>query len=144
MNAEKVILSFVAVIAGLIVATLAFYLYQGTKVINPKTTAIAQISAAPTELPIKESNLFLTIDQPSNESVITTKALTVAGKTTPNTTVIVTSANNDQVFMSNSTGGFSTTINIDSGENKIIITAIASSGEEKQEIITVTSSTEQF
>jgi hypothetical protein len=143
MKAERVILSFLAVIVGLIAAGGAFYLYQMTKVVPDKDnnlTLLPKVSVSPTP---DKANL-LTVDSPKDEEVITKKSITISGKTKTDATVIVTSEDNDEVIKPASNGNFSVTLSIPNGTTIIYITAIFPNGEEKTITKTVTFSTEDF
>lgn len=141
MKTEKVILSFIAVLIGLLVAGVAFYLYQTTKVVDtpmPKKTA----TISPTPLP--EDSLFLTIDKPGNEEVFERKSVTISGKTSPNATVIVSTSLTDEVLTASKNGSFTATTDIEDGQNVLEIIAIAPNGESMKETRVVTFSTEKF
>ncbi|MBI3887696.1 hypothetical protein HY310_01360 [Candidatus Microgenomates bacterium] len=145
MKAEQVILSFVAVIVGLIAAGVAFYLYQMTKVVPSEqakpATLGSQVSAAPTPT---STSVMLTIDSPKDEEVFDKKVITISGKTLQDATVIVSSEDGDQVVKPASNGSFSITQTIPDGTTLLTITAVAPSGDEKTLTKTVTFSTENF
>lgn len=140
MKFEKLILSFFAILGGLIVAGVGFFIYQSTKTIPPsqvKTISITQ--PTPTSTPV-----LLALESPADESVTDNKIVTVSGKTDPNATIIISTDSNDQVITPASTGDFTTTITIDSDENVIHVLAINKDGEETEKVITVTYSTQDF
>src|SRR5271166_4703573 len=97
MKAEKVILSFVAVMVGLIAAGVAFYLYQMTKTLPPSKTQTLSIKKQVTPSPTPDNQDFLTVDEPKDQSVTTDKTITISGKTIPKSTIIVSTENDDQV-----------------------------------------------
>jgi len=142
MGKEKVLLSFIAVLVGLLVAGVAFYFYENSKAIPPKDDikTVATISPSPTPKP----SVFLTIYKPTDEEVVQKKIITISGKTTNDATVIVLTENAEQIITPASNGDFSTTITIENGQNIIEITAIASNREMIKSIRTVTFSTEEF
>ena len=141
MKKEKVVLAFIAALIGLLVAGIAFYIYQSSKTIHiPNPTATPSIKN-PTK---KDQNVFLNLTSPQDESVIDNKIVQVSGNTKPDATIIVLTQLDQKVITPSSQGDFSTTVNIDSGENIIEITAIAPNGEEKIIKRTVTFSTENF
>lgn len=143
MKTEKIVLAFIAALFGLIAAFIGFYFYQSTKVVQPtKTTLSAQ--SRPTAEPTSDSSFFLSVDNPSDESVQTTKTLTVSGKTTPDATVIVLTPTDQQVVQPSNSGTFSVSTTIGDGANVVEVTAISPSGEEHKESRTVTYSTESF
>lgn len=144
MKAEKVILSFIAIVVGLIAAGIAFYLYQMTKTIpvEKKPTIAVKSHITPSKAPSNEN--FLTVENPKDESVHTNKTITISGKTTPKSTVIISTNSNDQVVTTASNGDFTLTDTINDGTSLIRITSVFPDGEEKTLTRTVTYSTESF
>lgn len=144
MKAEKVVLSFVAVLIGLVAAGVAFYLYQATKTIpgeQPKKIAIVE---SPTPAPLDDSAHLLKIDKPKDETVSDKKLITVSGKTVNNASLIVSTEDADQVAKPASNGDFTLTVTIPDGTTILQITAIFPDGTEKKITRTVTFSTESF
>lgn len=144
MKAEKIILSFVAIIVGLAAAGIAFYLYQMTKTIPPSQNRALSVKAQITPTPTPNTQNFLTIENPKDESVTDSKVIPVSGKTDPGATIIVSSENGDQVITPTADGSFTLKSIIDNGTNIIQITAVFTNGEEKKITRTVTYSTESF
>jgi hypothetical protein len=142
MKIEKVVLSFVAILVGLVVAGIAFFIYQSTKII-PQNKIPKIVINSPTPLP-GTSHLFLSIDTPSDETVVANKSLTISGKTIQNATLIINTSSDTQVVNPASNGNYSVTVTLDDGENQVTIIAIAPNGEEMKKTITVTYSTEEF
>lgn len=141
MKTEKLILSFVATLFGLLVAGIAFYLFQSTKTIpNSTTKTVSFVSPAPTSMP----SIFLTLDQPKDEKVVNSKVLIVSGKTSSNAVVIVITDSSEDVITPSSSGDFSTTINLDEGQNILEVISIAPNGESTKNKRTVTYSQEEF
>lgn len=142
MKTEKLVLSFIALLAGLLVAGIAFYLYQSTKVI-PAPTEVFFNSPSGKETPAP-SSVLLTVDTPANETVVENKTIIVSGKTAENATVIVSTDTADEVVTPAANGNFSTSVTIGDGENIIEIIALSPSGEKTVIKRTVTYSTESF
>lgn len=143
MKAEKIILSFVAVLVGLIAAGVAFYFYQSTKA--PKIAITPQVTQAPimpTNTP-KDTNTF-TIESPKEESVTDKKMVTISGKTLKGTLLTISTEDADQVIKPADNGDFTATQTIPTGTTQITITAQFPDGTEKTLRRTVTSSTETF
>lgn len=145
MKLEKVILSVIAIIVGLIAAAIAFYLYQMTKTL-PETDnkPISVNNTINTPTPTPNDDNFLTIDNPKDESVFDTKTIKVSGKTMPNSTVIVSTEGNSQVVTPAQNGDFSLNETIGEGTSVLTITAIFPNGDEKQIMRTVTYTTSNF
>ncbi len=141
MSKEKVVLYFIAVVLGILVTGVAFYLYQATKTIpSSNIRTIKILSPTPTPKP----SIYLTIKEPGNETVVGKKVVTVSGTTAKDATIVVLSPVDENVVKPAESGDFSTTININDGQNNIEITAISPNGEETRITRTVTFSTEEF
>lgn len=141
MKKERVILSFIALLIGLVVAGAAFYLYESTKTEekdSPTTTVVL-----PTPTPTEEGNLFV-IDKPKNEEVVSSRSVTITGTTLPETYVIAQSTVEEQVAKSSNNGSFQFTLDIEDGVNVISITAVYPDGTQKTEKRIITHSTEDF
>jgi len=144
MKTEKIVISFIAVTIGILVAAGAFYFYQTTKIVSTSDTKSVSLSASITPTQFPKPAVVLSIDAPKDEDVIDTKTVTITGKTNPDVVIVVTTSTNDQVVTPAANGNFSTTAILGSGENAIEIRAIAQNGEETNVTRTVTVSTESF
>lgn len=139
MKKEKVVIFFIAVVIGLIFAGIAFYFYQSTKAIAP-----AKQNMAVTPTPSPEPSIYLNIQEPTDETVTDKKVVTVSGLTVPNGTITVLTKSDQDVITPTTTGTFSTTVNLDDGENLIRLIVIGLDGQVKETDRTVTFSTEDF
>jgi len=83
--------------------------------------------------------LILSVEQPVNNSVINESQTVVKGKTSPDASVFV----NDQELKADSLGKFSTTINLEEGENYILISANDEEGNYAEQEIIVSLETAQ-
>lgn len=144
MKAERVILSFVAVVVGLVAAGVAFYFYQMTKTLPSEKSKPVVLSSRITPSPTPDKSHVLEIESPQDESVSDKKVITINGKTDSNATVIISSEDADQVVKPSETGDFSLTVTLPVGTTVMQITAIFPNGEEKKVTRTVTFSTENF
>jgi len=70
--------------------------------------------------------------------------LIVSGKTQSNAVIIVVSDSSEDVITPSANGNFSTTVNLDSGQNILEIISIAPNGESITSKKTVTYSQEEF
>ncbi len=140
MSKEKIILSFVAITIGLVVGGAAFYFYQSTKVI-PKEQQ-TPITVKPNQSPLPK--VLLTVDEPKDENVYTNRVIKIIGKTEPNATIVILTDTDEDVLIPTTTGDFSTTVTINTGQNVIQITAINKDGDTNTIVRTVTYSTESF
>lgn len=144
MKAEKVVLSFVAVLVGLIAAGIAFYLYQSTISIPTSKTKPIAIVPSPTLAPLSDKNHLLQIDSPKDEAVFGKKLITVSGKTVSDAIITVSTEDSDEVVKPAGNGNFTLTQAIPDGTSIIQISAIFPDGTEKKVMRTVTFSTESF
>lgn len=142
MKTERVLLAILAVVIGLLVAGAAFFLYENTKK-NPPPNNI-KTASIPTPTPTPKPSIFLTVDQPKDEEVVSKKIITISGKTTKDATIAVLTNNDEQVLTPTGTGNFSTTTTIEDGQNLIEITAIGENGESASILRVITFSTEEF
>lgn len=141
MKQERVILSFIMVVIGLLVAGVAFYMYQGTKSIPNSRTSI--LVPSPTPTPINTS-VYLNVDSPTDESVVDNKTVTVSGKTTSDATIVIMTNSDQKVIAPSGQGDFSTTIIIADGTNLIRVIAFGVDGQSTTVQKTITYSLEDF
>ena len=141
MKQERIILSFIMVLIGLLVAGIAFYLYQSTKVIpNSKTNSLSVTSPTPTPKP----TIYLSLNKPIDEEVVDNKTLEISGKTNPEATVIIITDSDQEVVKPTQEGNFSTTVIIGNDQNLIRVQSILPNGQTTYLLKTVTYSTESF
>ncbi len=124
MTKEKIILSVVAILVGLLVATGAFYLYQTTKTLSPSQEKTVSIKPSPSPKP----EVLLTLDEPKDESVADNRVVKISGKTDSDALIVILTDSDEQVLNPTQTGDFSTTTTIGEGSNLIQITAIGKNG----------------
>ncbi len=128
MKQEKIVLSFVAVIIGLLFAGIGFYIYQTTKAISPDSSKkVTDNSLSPTPKP----NVFLSLREPVQESVSTKKVVTVSGKTKSDAVIVVLTESSEEIIKPTSFGDFSTEITLEEGANILIVKAILPNGEDE-------------
>ena len=145
MKAERVILSFIAILVGLFAAGVAFYLYQSTRALPEQSTKPITIAKPTNEATqVIDDTSFLTIDTPKDEEVFAKKTITVSGKTMAGATVLVSTDDGDQVVEPAANGSFSLTATVPDGTSIMRITAVLPTGEEKVVQKIVTFSTESF
>lgn len=142
MKTEKIVISFIASLIGILAAAGAFYFYQTTKVIP--SSEIKTITLSPKPEPTNQPSVFITVDTPTNEEVTDKKIIAVNGTTAPDAVVIITSGISDQVITPTSNGSFASTIVLENDQNEIYITAVSPTGEEVTIVKTVTVSSETF
>jgi hypothetical protein len=143
MKAEKVILSFVALLIGLAVAGGAFFFYEQTKSFKQqegKTKSVQITIPSPTP----PSVALLEVSHPKDGEVVSKNTVTINGHTQPNTIVAVRSETDEQVGISAANGSFTFTLSLEKGANPMQIIAFLPDGSEKSEIRTITFTTEDF
>lgn len=137
MTKERIILAFVAVAAGLIVASSSFYFYQQKSVKNtPQQESPSQ--ATPTK-----TSAILEIEAPENESITDEKTVELKGKSLPQSIIVLSTNTNDFVLSADENGAFSQKITLSEDENLIAATAYTDNGSETKEL-TITYTTEEF
>lgn len=141
MKTEKFIISFVAILVGIVVAAGAFFIYQQTKTVPLSETKVISINPV-TVTPAP--SIFLAVDRPGDEEVTDKKTITVSGKTAADAVVLISTNTSDQIINPAQNGNFSVTQSIEDGVNIIVVTAIAPNGQEAKVIRTITYSTESF
>lgn len=95
---------------------------------------------SPTSLPNK-SGLNIEISSPQNNDIIPSSKTTLKGTTTPNGLIIVTTPIKNYHFSALDTGEFSQSIDLEPGLNIINITAVDSSDQETNIVLSLTYST---
>lgn len=140
---ERIIIIFVAIIAGLFITSAGFFIYQSTQAKND--TPLAQTANAPEEEQQENPNaVFVRISEPADESLTTKRTLVVKGNTNPGNIIVVSTNIEDVEAIPTREGDFSVSIDIDAGANPVITRAIAPDGTSSHDIRTVTYSTEEF
>jgi hypothetical protein len=141
MKTEKIVISFIAIFVGIIVAGIAFYIYQSTKVVPSSQTKTVAITP-PTPTP--KATIYLSLSTPQDGQVFDKKIITVSGKTVPGSLVIISTDVSDQVVSPTAIGDFSADLTIGDAGNLVSVTTIAPNGEQITQTRTVTFSTESF
>lgn len=141
MRKEKIILSFTAALVGIAVAILAFYFYESSRAIKPnQLQKITIVNLSPTP----QSSIFLTLDTPSDEDVVSNRILPISGHTVAGAKIVILTLTNEEAAVAASDGSYSTQITLDIGENIVEVDAVGPNGETAKVKKTVTYSTEDF
>lgn len=104
---------------GLIVA-FGIWRINYSKTEKPK----AIINPSETPKSVSESKLQISIDKPKNESVVTESLLTLSGISKPNTYIVISTNEADYLTKTDQAGVFLTDIELVSGINQIVLTAL--------------------
>ena len=116
---------YILVIIMMLVTVLIFTNYEKNnptfkKVLNSNITRTtdSSVSITPADNSTgKQKKIFLQVNEPKENTIVNSQAITVTGKTIPLGFIFV----NDQEFKADSNGNFSTTVILDEGENYILI-----------------------
>ena len=138
---ERLIIIFVAIIAGLFITSAGFFIYQSTKKSND--TPIARNNTTPTPIP-EDKSLFVRVSEPNDESLTNKRTLVIKGSTNPENVVVISTNLEDVEVVPTSEGNFSVSVDIDAGANVVLTRAISPDGSSAQDVRTVTYSTEEF
>jgi len=90
---------------------------------NIPTPTISNQIPTPT-IAVTENNIEILIDNPIENSIVSTSTITVTGTTSKNSYIIINTPVNTYNNISDDEGKFSLDINLELGINKIYITAI--------------------
>ena len=153
MRKEFIVAVFVGLIVGLlivvgmIVAGKAFEKHQSKPDIATEgsplitTSVTSSVSASPTPVPSKH---LITIDQPEDNSVVSSTELIISGKTTPKSTVAVVAEKNEYFTDADEAGLFSQKIELITGVNEIKIASLAPNDEQSEITLTIVYTTAEF
>lgn len=113
LSLKTFILSQVLILAVSLLILAGLYYILNIQYQQPKRPFL---SGPVTSLP---KSLRLDLDQPDNDSLTFGSSIIVSGKTAPNLPVLIFTDSEDLVIKSNSTGAFSTVLNLNEGVSKI-------------------------
>lgn len=129
--------SHILILAGLaviaVVAVAGYFLFM----VKPSETLAPVKETAAVQTP----PLTLSIDSPSDGTVVTDKKITIKGTTLPNTAVIMFTESDQTSLDSDAQGNFEDSLMLDDGINSITITAYDDKGGEKSTQFDVVSDT---
>lgn len=144
---ERIIIIFVALIAGLFITSAGFLIYQSTK---NNTTKETKVKTATNTLPsssgeVKDENgMFIDISEPKDESITESRSITVKGRTNPDNTIIISTNLLDTIGKADANGNFEIDVDISAGANKVISRSVSPTGDSVEDSRSVTYSTEEF
>lgn len=141
MRKEKIILSIIAGVVGILVALGALFFYQSTKTLRDSQIKKIIIDS-PTPNP--EKGLFIDVFSPKDEEVVSTRVIKISGKTISNAKIVIISNNSEVGAVADKEGNFSTSVTLSENENILQIIAISPIGENIKAERVVTYTTESF
>lgn len=129
-----------AILAGLVLGTLAAF--GAWRISQKKEINLPLVQQEPSIPP--KTPFTLTLSQPENEAFLNKPEALVSGKTQGGIKIIINGPSDDQVLTASNDGSFSAKVNLEEGQNEIVVTALTGDGLEKSEIRTVTYTKEEF
>lgn len=138
---ERIVIVFIAIAIGLLTTTLVFFLYQQTKTIPQKSISK---SSGNFPSPTPQNKVYLSIDEPKDESLAERRSIQVKGRTNAQNTIIISTNVEDLIVKPTTDGKFSATITIDPSSNEIVTRSIHPDGQEVQDVRVITFNTEEF
>lgn len=140
MFKEKVLVTFLAILGGIVFSIGLFFIYQKTQQLSTKPPSNKEtVEITPT--PVK---FFLNIDNPQNEAVFDKKIIQLSGKTLGTAVVVIMGQDKEFVLMPAADGSFSTTITLLDGVNQVEVIAINADGKIITDKLTATYTKEDF
>ncbi len=144
---ERIIIVLIALVFGLAVTTLGYFIYQSAKNLpedSQKITAINSKNTKGNQTQIDNNQVYLTITAPDSDSITANRTIQVKGKTNSENTILISSNLEDIVAKPSQLGEFVATVTIDAGTNKLVTRAVAPNGEEKIDTRIISFTTEDF
>ncbi len=105
-----------------------FFYNQLNKPIPPLKQPVSQPVTSP------DKTLMLDLIQPENDILTFASTTEVIGKTSPNTSVVISTNNQDFLISSDDQGNFTTKINLTSGVNRINVVVFSKDGDRKSQL----------
>ena len=138
MKKERMILAFIAIFSGLLVASSIFYFYQ------QKTNSVKTPNVATPAATLTNGKPLLIIDSPENESITDKKTAEIKGKSEAKALIIITTNTEDFAISASTDGSFSQKVAIQDNENLITVTAYAENGVSETQNLNITYTLEEF
>ncbi len=134
------------IVVGIVIARQAFEKHRTgsddtINKLSPISTSLSTGSPTAAPTPPKHS---LTIDQPDDNSVVSSSELMISGKTTPQSTIAIVSEKNEYFTSADEAGLFSQKIELITGVNEIKMASLAPNEEQAEITLTVVFTTAEF
>ncbi len=137
---ETIMAGAIGVVIGVLSASVFWSLRSNTISLSKTETPISK-AVQKTEENIKKTPVFLTIDKPVNQSIISENTVLVSGKTNKGNVIIVSIGDTDETIFSEN-GEFKKEITLKEGINFINVSAIDMNGPSTKQNIQVVYETE--
>ena len=143
MKKEVFLAISIGFILGLIIT---FGIWTANKSLKqlPQTTPTPSPVPVTSLSPTPSSSVTLTLTSPEDESLTSQNSVTVSGKTFPNASVAITSESGEQIITADSSGNFSSSVDLDGGYNTITAAAFDQTGNSSSQSVTVTYTTSKI
>ena len=134
------------IIVGIVIARQAFEKHQtgSERTANESLPISTSLSTSPPTATPTIPKHSLTINQPDDNSVVSSSELMISGKTTPLSTIAIVSEKNEYFAQADETGLFSQKIELITGVNEIKMASLAPNEEQTEIILTVVYTTAEF
>lgn len=109
---------------GLVVLGVLYYILNIQYQVNDKPFLGGPVTTLP-------KSLRLDLDEPADNSLVFQSSILVSGKTGASKDVLISTETQDQVIQSKSDGNFSSEINLDQGENVVVVVVFDTNGESR-------------
>jgi len=96
---------------------------------------------APEEEDLPQSKIYLKIDSPQNEIIVSKSTLEIVGQSEPSSVVVILHEEGDEIIETDEDGNFEHSIDLNGGLNVIKITSFNAEGESAEEVLYITYST---
>jgi hypothetical protein len=107
----------------------------------PIVSPVAGKKTTPEPTQIPASSNLLVVDSPENESIVNNSKITISGKSSPKSAVIITTSQKTYSQNTKEDGLFSIDIDLESGANKINVSSIDSQDNQTNILLFITYST---
>lgn len=81
--------------------------------------------------------LTLSITSPAAQEVVSTKSVVVTGTTQPSATLTITGGKDDVISSADAAGGFSESVNLNEGQNDLVISAFDGNGNQVNKTVSI-------
>lgn len=96
----------------------------------PSPSLAQKLTPTPTGSATNSSKISLEIFEPKNNDLINTEKVTLTGRTSPKTAVVIADEQNESTLLSDANGNFSQEITLIGGENRVRVFAFDENGNE--------------
>lgn len=136
MRREVIFAIFLGIILGGLVA---FGIWRANLAFGPQKESTTTATPFPNN---NIANTQLVVTQPENNTVVPENTITIKGATTPGSTVVIMSEEEEKIVHVSSDGSFAEKIELAPGPNEVTISSFDSQDNESKQTLVVVYSTE--